>query len=81
VVFLPVMLLTGAAKYLFTPMALAVVFSILASYGISRTLVPVMSRYLLLENAHGGGSTGGLHAAVDRNFERLRRGYVAGLRW
>jgi multidrug efflux pump subunit AcrB len=81
VVFLPVMLLTGAAKYLFTPMALAVVFSILASYGISRTLVPVMSRYLLLENAHGGGSTGRLHAAVERNFERLRRGYVAGLRW
>src|SRR6185503_16361830 len=55
VVFLPVLLLTGAAKYLFTPMALAVVFSILASYGLSRTLVPVMARYLLLEDEHGDG--------------------------
>jgi multidrug efflux pump subunit AcrB len=52
---LPVLLLTGAAKYLFTPMALAVVFSILASYGLSRTLVPVMARYLLLEDEHGDG--------------------------
>jgi multidrug efflux pump subunit AcrB len=85
IVFLPVLLLTGAAKYLFTPMALAVVFSIVASYGISRTLVPVMARYLLLENEHGGegrrGAMSRLHDAVERNFERLRGGYLAALRW
>ncbi|HVY05226.1 MAG TPA: efflux RND transporter permease subunit [Burkholderiales bacterium] len=85
IVFLPVTLLTGAAKYLFTPMALAVVFSILASYGISRTLVPVMSRYLLLENEHGEGGGRGpmarVHAVVERNFERLRSGYLRALGW
>ncbi|MEO8004187.1 MAG: efflux RND transporter permease subunit [Betaproteobacteria bacterium] len=83
IVFLPVLLLTGAAKYLFTPMALAVVFSILASYGISRTLVPVMSRYLLLEDEHGDGRSfmARMHTVVERNYERLRAGYVGALRW
>ncbi|HEX4985184.1 MAG TPA: efflux RND transporter permease subunit [Burkholderiales bacterium] len=83
IVFLPVTLLTGAAKFLFTPMALAVVFSILASYGISRTLVPVMSRYLLLEDEHadGRGPMARLHGTVERNFERLRRGYLSVLEW
>ena len=84
IVFLPVLLLTGAAKYLFTPMALAVVFSILASYGISRTLVPVMARHLLLESGHGEGGRGAmarLHGFVEGNFERLRRGYLAALGW
>ncbi len=83
IVFLPVLLLTGAAKYLFTPMALAVVFSILASYGISRTLVPVMSRYLLLEDEHGDGRSfmARMHTIVEHNYERLRGGYVSALRW
>ena len=83
IVFLPVLLLTGAAKYLFTPMALAVVFSILASYGLSRTLVPVMSRYLLLEDEHGDGrgAMARLHSIVETNFERLRSNYLAALRW
>ena len=83
IVFLPVLLLTGAAKYLFTPMALAVVFSILASYGISRTLVPVMSRYLLLEDEHGDGRSfmARMHSVVEHNYERLRSGYVGALRW
>src|SRR3989475_2668200 len=47
IVFVPVGMLTGAAKYLFTPLALAVVFAMLASYLLSRTLVPTMVRYLL----------------------------------
>ena len=83
IVFLPVLLLTGAAKYLFTPMALAVVFSILASYGLSRSLVPVMSRYLLLEDEHGDGrgAMARLHGIVETSFERLRRNYLAALRW
>ena len=47
VVFFPVVLLYGAAKYLFSPLALAVVSSMLASYILSRTLVPVLARMLL----------------------------------
>src|SRR5271166_4834603 len=47
IVFVPVLLLTGAAKYLFTPLAMAVVFAMLASYMLSRTLIPTMVHYLL----------------------------------
>src|SRR5437763_10578754 len=47
IVFVPVLLLTGTAKYLFTPMAMAVVFAMLASYLLSRTLVPTMAHFLL----------------------------------
>ena len=50
IVFFPVVLLTGVARFLFTPLALAVVFSMLTSYLLSRTLVPTMARYLLPEN-------------------------------
>ena len=45
----PVVLLSGVAKFLFTPLALAVVFAMLTSYLLSRTLVPTMARYLLPE--------------------------------
>ncbi len=47
IVFFPVVLLTGPSKYLFTPMALSVVISMLASYVLSRTLVPTLSRMLM----------------------------------
>src|SRR6202049_4630675 len=47
IVFVPVLLLTGTARYLFTPLAMAVVFAMLASYLLSRTLVPTMAHYLL----------------------------------
>src|SRR3954470_23054063 len=47
IVFVPVFLLTGTARYLFAPLALAVVFAMLASYLLSRTLVPTMMAYLL----------------------------------
>ena len=47
IVFVPVVLLTGAAKYLFVPLAMAVVFAMLASYFLSRTLVPTMVHYML----------------------------------
>ncbi|HVO48365.1 MAG TPA: efflux RND transporter permease subunit [Steroidobacteraceae bacterium] len=64
IVFLPVTALTGAARYLFPPMALAVVFAVIASYFLSRTLVPVMARYLLHDKtvgaAHGGAGAMGL---------------------
>jgi multidrug efflux pump subunit AcrB len=48
IVFFPVVLITGPAKYLFTPMALSVVLSMMASYVLSRTLVPLLSRLLLV---------------------------------
>ena len=47
--FFPVVLLTGVARFLFTPLALAVVFAMLTSYLLSRTLVPTMASYLLPE--------------------------------
>ncbi len=50
--FVSVVFLTGPAKYLFTPMALAVVFAMIASYILSRTLVPVMAAFLLQSEQH-----------------------------
>jgi len=85
IVFLPVLLLTGAAKYLFTPMALAVVFAVVTSYFLSRTLVPVMARYLLRDGAHGQDARaaparrsafGRVHGAFEARFERLRQAYL-----
>src|ERR1019366_5292047 len=52
IVFVPVLLLTGTARYLFTPMAMAVVFAMLASYLLSRTLVPTMANFLLKHELH-----------------------------
>jgi multidrug efflux pump subunit AcrB len=52
IVFVSVVFLTGPAKYLFTPMALAVVFAMIASYILSRTLVPVLAAYLLKAEQH-----------------------------
>ena len=51
IVFSPVVLLFGPAKFLFTPLACAVVFSMLASYGLSRTLVPVLAQLLMASEA------------------------------
>ncbi len=84
IVFVPVLLLTGTAKYLFTPLAMAVVFAMLASYGLSRTLVPTLVHHLLRGEvaAHqaSGRSAGGIfrriHRAADSLFERLRYRYM-----
>src|SRR5205807_10613237 len=51
IVFVPVIFLSGAAKYLFTPLAMAVVLAMMASYLLSRTLVPTMVKYLLRREA------------------------------
>jgi multidrug efflux pump subunit AcrB len=58
VVFFPVVLLYGAAKYLFTPLAFAVVLAMLASYVLSRTLVPVLARMLMPGEHQEGAETG-----------------------
>ena len=78
-VFVSVFFLQGAARYLFMPLAMAVVFAMLASYAISRTLTPIMIR-LLLHTEHGRhgasvGSLGRFHTAFNARFERFRDFY------
>src|ERR1700692_3093847 len=80
-VFTSVVFLDGPAKYLFTPLGLAVVFAMLASYGLSRTLTPITIGLLLRGEKHHapGSATPGLFArismAFERSFERLREGH------
>jgi multidrug efflux pump subunit AcrB len=81
-VFTSVVFLDGPAKYLFTPLGLAVVFAMLASYGLSRTLTPITIGLLLKgERRHGDnvaptGLFSRMTAAFDRSFEQLREGYL-----
>ncbi|HEX4808272.1 MAG TPA: efflux RND transporter permease subunit [Bryobacteraceae bacterium] len=93
IVFVPVLLLTGTARYLFTPLAMAVVFAMLASYLLSRTLVPTMVAHLLKpevhlyqqgvhgETASGKGIFWRLHYWFNILFEALRFRYVGLLEW
>ena len=93
IVFVPVLLLTGTARYLFTPMAMAVVFAMLASYLLSRTLVPTMAHFLLRaemamyqlgiegEGAGGKGLFWSVHHWFNGLFERLRFRYIGLLDW
>jgi len=95
IVFAPVLLLTGAARFLFTPLALAVVFAMLASYMLSRTLIPTMVHYMLKpevamyrtgEHGEGGTAEGHpliwrIHFAFNRKFERFRAAYTGLLDW
>src|SRR5246127_829027 len=76
-VFTSVVFLEGPAKFLFTPLGLAVVFAMLASYGLSRTLTPVIIG-LLLKGEHHGGTQGsaGWFARFEHGFELFRRSYV-----
>jgi multidrug efflux pump subunit AcrB len=88
IVFVAVVFLTGPAKFLFTPLALAVVFAMAASYLLSRTLVPVMVSLMLKKEValyapHSAGekdkTNGGLiwrlHLAFDHRFEKFADGY------
>ena len=82
-VFTSVVFLEGPAKYLFTPLGLAVVFAMLASYGLSRTLTPITIGLLLKGEHHGPAGwrprETGLPAFTEplsEAFEQLRRGYV-----
>jgi multidrug efflux pump subunit AcrB len=93
IVFVPVLLLTGAAKYLFTPLAMAVVFAMLTSYLLTRTLVPTMAHHMLTgeiemyqqgEHGHAAESEGliwRVHHAFNRQFEKLRSVYRRHLEW
>ena len=88
IVFVPVIFLTGAARYLFTPLAIAVVLAMMASYFLSRTLVPTMVKYLLAAEVdrYGAAEEGEvsksddnifwrMHHAFNHQFHRLREGY------
>jgi multidrug efflux pump subunit AcrB len=79
IVFVPVTFIAGAAKSLFVPLAMSVVFAMLTSYFLSRTLVPTMIQYLLRGEKHEG--SGGHNPIAwasrhfERGFERLRQLY------
>jgi multidrug efflux pump subunit AcrB len=80
-VFTSVVFLEGPAKFLFTPLGLAVVFAMLASYALSRTLTPVLIGLLLKGEHHDetGSSRGwfaSLHHSFERGFENFRIGYI-----
>src|SRR6202140_2504871 len=79
-VFTSVVFLHGPAKYLFTPLGLAVVFAMLASYGFSRTLTPITIGLLLKGERHGEEASHGwfqrLFAKFELAFETMRKGYT-----
>ncbi|SAK51221.1 acriflavin resistance protein [Caballeronia catudaia] len=81
IVFVPMFFLTGVARFLFVPLAEAVVFAMLASYILSRTLVPTLAM-LLMGHAHAQDAKAKpnlfmrLHRRFDRGFERMRGAYI-----
>ena len=93
IVFIPVVLLTGAAKFLFTPLAMAVAFAMLASYFLSRTLVPTMMHFLLpvelklyqdpeyARQEEKRNFIWRIHSKFDRQFEKAREHYRNILEW
>jgi multidrug efflux pump subunit AcrB len=89
IVFVPVLMLSGAAKYLFTPLAMGVVFAMLTSYLLTRTVVPTLVHYMLQSEIElyqegegaqtlaerSAGPIWRIHRAFDRKFENFREGY------
>ncbi len=71
IVFLPMFFLTGVSRYLFVPLAEAVVFAMLASYLLSRTLVPTLALYLLKPINHDAVPSHNVFARFQRAFERV----------
>jgi multidrug efflux pump subunit AcrB len=87
IVFVPIFFLEGTAKFLFGPLAMAVMFAMLASYFLSRTVVPTFVHFLLLgkpvlhDDGHGHADQGDvfwrIHVRFNRHFERFRSGYTS----
>jgi len=84
IVFVPMFFLTGVARYLFVPLAEAVVFALLASYFFSRTLVPTLIMYLMKKEAQRhqdpeqqqrGGIFSRIHHGFETGFDAVRRSY------
>jgi len=85
IVFVPVFFLSGVAKYLFQPLAMAVIFAMLASYFLSRTVVPTMVKFLLKEHEHEAEEDhssffGRIHDRFNKGFEKMRNAYEGWLR-
>jgi CzcA family heavy metal efflux pump len=92
IVFVPVTLLSGSAKYIFTPLALNVVLALIASYGLSRTLVPTMMHFLLpaevllyqgqeKESPLSRSFIWRFHERFERGFDWFAEKYKNGLDW
>ena len=92
IVFVPVLLLTGPARFLFTPLALAVAFAMMMSYFLTRTLVPTMVHFMLRPEveiyaageeglAHAEGPIWKTHHAFNVRFEKMREKYRRALGW
>src|SRR5215831_8645046 len=89
IVFVPMFFLSGVARYLFVPLAEAVVFAMLASYLLSRTLVPTMAKYLLRGHEQEAGHLPTqsrnplvrLQIRFEQAFERFRDAYHGWLQW
>jgi CzcA family heavy metal efflux pump len=79
IVFLPMFFLTGVPRYLFVPLAEAVVFAMIASYLLSRTLIPTLALYLLKPPTHQEGVSRNplvlFQRSFEQGFEKLREGY------
>ena len=75
IVFFPVVMLFGVARFLFIPLAITVVLCMLASYVLSFTVVPAFARFLLAGEKHHGAPRG-IFGIFDRAFERFRLGYA-----
>ncbi|MGA8528936.1 MAG: efflux RND transporter permease subunit, partial [Acidobacteriaceae bacterium] len=92
IVFVPVTLLSGSAKYIFTPLAVNVVLALVASYGLSRTLVPTMMHFLLpkevplyqgqeKDSPLSRGAIWRFHQGFERGFDWFAEKYKAALDW
>jgi CzcA family heavy metal efflux pump len=79
IVFVPMFFLSGVAKFLFVPLAEAVSFAMLASYFLSRTLIPTLVMYIMRGHEHrsetGKSFLGRFQRGFERKFENFRRGY------
>jgi multidrug efflux pump subunit AcrB len=94
IVFLPVFLLSEPSRSLFVPLGLTVSFAMLASYGLSRTVVPLMSKTLFAAEEHAAGGEGTahpegkppgffkrIHLFIDEHFNQARDSYHGALQW
>ena len=92
IVFVPVTLLSGSAKFIFTPLALNVVLAMIASYGLSRTLVPTMMHFLLpaevplyqepdKDTPLSRSLIWRIHQRFEHGFDHFQEKYRAGLNW
>ncbi|HVT62767.1 MAG TPA: efflux RND transporter permease subunit, partial [Legionellaceae bacterium] len=83
IVFLPMFYLEGVSKYLFVPLAEAVIFAMMASYFLSRTLLPTMALYLLKDDTHAnpGSKLKRFHSWFEKQFKQFQFRYHAKLDW